>query len=64
MVSYGDCQSQIFECSVRETTGETKMKNINPSSLPLFHDLILEDLETFLSEFEVICRSYDNASND
>lgn len=35
------------------------MKNISPSILPNFHGKRNEDLETFLFEFEVLCRSYD-----
>ncbi len=35
------------------------MKNISPSILPNFHGKINEDPETFLFEFEVLCRSYD-----
>ena len=34
------------------------MKNISPSILPNFHGLKSEDPETFLFEFEVLCRSY------
>ena len=37
----------------------TKMKNISCSMLPNFHELRNEDPETFLFEFEVLCRSYD-----
>lgn len=35
------------------------LKNISPSILPNFHGLRNEDPETFLFEFEVLCRSYD-----
>jgi len=35
------------------------MKNISPSILPNFHGKRNEDQETFLFEFEVLCRSYD-----
>ncbi len=37
----------------------TTMKHISPSILPNFHGLRNEDPETFLFEFEVLCRSYD-----
>ena len=37
----------------------TTMKNISPSILLNFHGLRNEDPETFLFEFEVLCRSYD-----
>ena len=49
---------------IRETNGDDKMKNISPSSLPHFHGLTLEDPDTFLFEFVVICRTYDYTSND
>ncbi len=35
------------------------MKNISPYVLPNFHGLRNEDPETFLFEFEVVCRTYD-----
>ena len=35
------------------------MNNINPIALPNFHDLPIEDLDTFLFEFEVVCTTYD-----
>ena len=43
---------------VDEETNAT-MKNISPSILPNFHGLKSEDPETFLFEFEVLCRTYD-----
>jgi len=39
---------------IRETNGDTKMKNISPSALPHFHGLTTEDPYTFLFEFVVI----------
>ena len=30
-----------------ETNGDARMKNISPSTLPHFHGLTLEDLDTF-----------------
>lgn len=32
---------------IRETNGDTKMKNISPSALPHFHGLTSEDPNTF-----------------
>ena len=43
---------------VDEETNAT-MKNISPSVLPNFYGLKIEDPETFLFEFEVLCRTYD-----
>jgi hypothetical protein len=49
---------------IRETNGDTKMKNISPSALPHFHGLTTEDPDTFLFEFVVICRTYDYAEDE
>ena len=49
---------------IRETTGEARMKNISPTSLPHFHGLTSKDPDTFMFEFFVLCRTYDYASND
>ena len=40
---------------IRETDGDTRTKNISPSSLTHFHGLTIEDPGTFLFEFYVIC---------
>jgi hypothetical protein len=63
MVDDGD-QVKVFEFPIQETNGETKMKNINPSSLPHFHGLTTKDLDTFLFEFVVVCRTYDYTSDE
>jgi len=44
---------------IKETNGDTKMKNISPSALPHFHGLTTEDPDTFLFEFVVIYQTYD-----
>ena len=49
---------------IRETNGDTKMKNISPLSLPHFHGLTTEDPDTFLFEFVVIYRTYDYAEDE
>jgi len=49
---------------IRETNGDTKMKNIRPSALPHFHGLITEDPNTFLFEFAFICRPYDYTDDE
>ena len=38
------------------------MKNINPSSFPHFHGYASEDPDTFIFEFEVVCKTYDYMS--
>ena len=49
---------------LRETNGDMKMKNISPSALPHFHGLTIEDPDTFLFEFVVLCRTYDYAEDE
>ena len=39
------------------------MKNIPLSALPNFHGLSTEDLDEFLFEFDILCRSYDYVTN-
>jgi hypothetical protein len=48
-----------FEFPIKETEGILQMKNIPPSALPNFRGLPSEDPDTFLFEFDVLCRSYD-----
>jgi hypothetical protein len=55
---------EVFEFPIRETNGETKMKNINPSTLPHFHGLVSEDPDTCLFDFAVICKTYDYNTNE
>ena len=43
---------------IQDTDVSVHMKNIPPYFLPKFHGLRLEDPETFLFEFEIVCRSY------
>lgn len=43
---------------IQDIDGSVHMKNISPSFLPKFHGIRSEDLETFLFEFEIFCRSY------
>jgi len=44
-----------FEFPIKDL-GVTQMHIISPPSLPNFHGLIDEDLDTFLFEFEILCR--------
>ena len=43
---------------IQDTDGSVHMKNIPPSFLPKFRGLRSEDPETFLFEFEIVCRYY------
>ena len=48
-----------FGFPIVDEESHTTMKNISPSVLPNLYGLRSEDLETFLFEFEVVCRTYD-----
>jgi len=50
--------------SIRETNGDSRMRNKSPSTLPHFHGLTSKDPDTFLFEFVVIYRTYNYTSND
>lgn len=52
-----------FEFSIGYITGESPMKNIPLSSLLSFQGTTVEDPDTFLFEFDVLCRSYDYVSD-
>jgi hypothetical protein len=56
-------ETSAFGFPIRGSNEETKMKNIPHSSLPNFHGLSKEDPDTFLFEFNVLCRSYDYVSD-
>jgi hypothetical protein len=49
----------VFPISNVPTQGMAPMKNIPLSALPNFHGLSTEDLDEFLFEFDILCRSYD-----
>ena len=48
-----------FGFPILDEETNTTMKNISPSVLPNFYGIRTEDPETFLFEFEVLCRTYD-----
>ena len=52
-----------FEFPIIDLEGVIEMHNIPPSTLPNFHVLKNEYPDTFLFEFEVICRGYDYCTN-
>jgi hypothetical protein len=53
-----DNEEDPFGFPIQETDINVQMKNIHPSVLPNFKGMRSEDPETFLFEFEIICRSY------
>ena len=52
-----------FEFPIGDIRGKAPMKNIPLSSLPYFHGMTIEDPNTLLFEFDVLCRSYDYISD-
>ena len=52
-----------FEFPIKDLGGVTQM-HIIPPSLPNFHGLANEDPDTFLFEFEILCRGCDYYTND
>ncbi len=53
------------ECfPIREANGEARRKYIIPTSLQHFLGLTSEDLDTFMFESIVVCRTYDYAYDD
>ena len=48
-----------FGFPILDTMQDATMKNIPPSSLPNFYGKSNEDPETFLFEFDILCRSYN-----
>lgn len=47
-----------FEFPISNLHDNANLKNIPTSSLPKFYGLVTEELDTFLFEFDVLCRSY------
>lgn len=52
-----------FPFLIPDQQGNQNLKNIPSATLPKFYGLIIEDPETFLFEFEILCQSYDYTNN-
>jgi hypothetical protein len=50
---------QTFGFPILDRAPNVSMKNINPSILPTFHGMSTKDLDAFLFEFDILCRSYN-----
>ena len=56
----GENQTEVtFGFPILDTVQDVTMKNIPPSSLPTFYGKSNEDPDTFLFEFNILCRSYN-----
>lgn len=57
-------ETETFGFPILDITRNVTVKNISLSSLPHFHGMSYEDPDSFLFEFDILCRSYiytDNA---
>jgi len=54
--------TSTIEFPIGEIRGDATMKTITLTTLPNFHGLSSEDHDTFLFEFNVVCRGYDYVS--
>ena len=55
----GNQTETTFGFPILDTTPNVNMNNIPLSTLPAFYGKNSEDLDTFLFEFELLCRSYN-----
>jgi hypothetical protein len=55
-------QTSTLEYLIVDLIANAPMKAIPLQNLPTFHELISEDPDTFLFEFDVLCRGYDYTS--
>jgi hypothetical protein len=55
----GNQTETAFEFPILDTTLNVNMKNIPLSALPTFYGKNSEDPDTFLFEFDILCRSYN-----
>ena len=56
----GENQTEAtFGFPILDTMQDVTMKNIPPSSLPTFYGKSNEDSDTFMYEFDILCRSYN-----
>lgn len=52
-------EQSIFEFPIVGPDTQVQMKNLSPLILPHFYGKVYEDLDSFLFEFYILCRSYD-----
>jgi hypothetical protein len=52
-------ETETFGFPLLDITIDVSMNNIPPSSLPPFHGISTEDPDSFLFEFNILCRSYN-----
>ena len=59
-VTHQEEEESTFKFPIQEPQEdeEIKMKNIPPSVLPNFYGMASEDPDSFLFEFDIVCRTY------
>jgi hypothetical protein len=60
----GNQTETTFGFLILDTTPNVNMKNIPLSVLPTFYGKNSEDLDTFLFEFDILCRRYNYVKDD
>lgn len=55
---------QVLTFLIKETNGEAKMRNINPSVLQHLYGLTTKYLGTFMFEFTIVYRTYDYTKDE
>ena len=63
MDGYDDNEEDLIGFPIQDMDISVHMKKIPPYFLPNFHGMRIEDPETFLFEFEILCRSYGYLSH-
>jgi hypothetical protein len=56
-------ETETFGFPILDIAKDVAMKNIPLSSLPHFHGMSTEDPDSFLFEFDILCRSYNYTDN-
>jgi hypothetical protein len=56
-------ETETFGFPILDIARDIAMKNIPLSSLPHFHGMSTEDPDSFLFEFDILCRSYNYTDN-
>jgi hypothetical protein len=56
-------ETYTFGFPILDITRDVSMKNIPLSSLPHFHGMSTENPDSFLFEFDILCRSYNYIDN-
>jgi hypothetical protein len=56
-------ETETFGFPILDIAKDVSMKNIPLSSLPHFQGMSIEDPDSFLFEFDILCRSYNYTDN-